>query len=109
MSKNGALIAFSAVAVGLGVPALSLYFSVYHGLNAVIAAIVAIFAIISGGVLGILGVVIGPLGQSDDGISASERQRLSQMRAHQRATLEELDDVVEVLEEIRDVLKAVEG
>ena len=30
------------------------------------------------------------------------------MRAHQRTTLEEMDEIVAVLGEIRDVLKAVE-
>jgi len=30
------------------------------------------------------------------------------LRAHQRATLEELDDIIEVLKEIRDMLKAAQ-
>ena len=108
MTKTAALIAFSTIVIGLGVPALCLYSSVYYGFSYVAAGITAIGALIIAGSIGIVGIVLGPLGQLSEGPSASERQKLSMMRAHQRATLEELDDLVSILEEIRDLLRAVE-
>jgi len=81
---------------------------VYHGFNYVAASIVTIGALVIAGGIGIVGIVLGPLGQMFEGPSSSEREKLSTMRAHQRATLEELDDIIALLEEIRDVLKAVE-
>ena len=41
-------------------------------------------------------------------IDKSEREHLKLLRAHQRATLEEFDDIAAILKEIRDLLKAVE-
>jgi hypothetical protein len=56
----------------------------------------------------IVGVVQGPLGREFDDSGRVERQRLRVLREQQRATLEELDGIVGVLGEIRDLLKAVE-
>jgi ribosomal protein L30/L7E len=41
-----------------------------------------------------------------ESLKSSEREKLNLLRAHQRATLEELDDVIDMLKEIRDLLKA---
>jgi len=108
MTKTAALIALSTIAIGLGVPALCLYVSVFYGFSYIVAGIIAVVGLIFAGAIGFFGIISGPLGERSEGLSASERQKLSMMRAHQRATLEELDDLVSILEEIRDVLRAVE-
>jgi hypothetical protein len=109
MGKTSAvMVGLSTIAIGLGVPAACLYATVFYGFNSVTAAIVAIAGIIIGGGIGAIGIILGPLGQTFDDTSRADRERMRAMRAHQRATLEELDDVIAVLGEIRDVLKAVE-
>lgn len=109
MGKTSAiLIGLSVIAIGLGVPGACVYATIFYGFNNVIAAIVAIAGIIVAGGIATVGIVLGPLGQVFDEPSSAERERLRSMRAHQRATLEELDDIISVLGEIRDALKAVE-
>jgi hypothetical protein len=97
----------STVAIGLGVPVASIYFSVYHGFNWLVAGVIGFFALIIAGVLGVVG-FLASTGEIHEGISTSEREKLNMMRAHQRATLEELDDIIAILREIRDILKAAE-
>jgi len=108
MAKTAALIALSVIALGLGVPAVCVYFSVYFGFNWIVAGVLAAIALIVAGAVGVVGIVLGPLGQSFEGLSFSEREKLNAMRAHQRATLEELDDIIGILTEIRDLLKTTE-
>jgi len=105
MAKTAALIALSIVALGFGVPAVCVYSTVYFGFNYIVAGIIAVVALLMAGTIGFFGIIQGPLGESFEGPSISEREKLSAMRAHQRATLEELDDIVVVLTEIRDLLK----
>jgi hypothetical protein len=97
----------SIIAIGFGVPVASIYFSVYHGFNWLIAGIIGFFALIVAGVLGVVGMAISTE-EIPEGISTSEREKLTMMRAYQRATLEELDDIIVILKEIRDILKAAE-
>jgi len=109
MSKtSSALIALSAIAIGLGVPGICLYANLFYGFNFVAAAIVALLAVLIGGGIVIVGVIQGPLGRGSDDSGRLERQRLRVLREQQSATLEELDGIVGVLGEIRDLLKAVE-
>jgi hypothetical protein len=103
------MITLSAIAIGLGVPGICLYASLFYGFNYVAAAIVAFMAVLVGGGIVIMGVVEGPLGRvmfEDSG--RIDRHKLRVLRENQQATLEELDDIVDVLGEIRDVLKSVE-
>lgn len=109
MSKTSSImITLSAIAIGLGVPGICLYASLFYGFNYVAAAIVAFMAVLVGGGIVIMGVVEGPLGRVFDDSGKIERHKLRVLRENQQATLEELDDIVDVLGEIRDVLKSVE-
>ena len=108
MAKSAALIALSVVAIGLGVPASILYMSIFYGFSHIVAGIIAVVSLFVAGAMGFFGIVSGPLGERPIGLSDSEMEKLKMMRAHQRATLEELDDIIVVLEEIRDLLRAVE-
>jgi len=106
MVRNATLIALSVVAMGFGVPAICVYSSVYYGFNFIAAGVIGFIAILCAAILGFFGIVTGPLGHSGPDTSAADRKRLDMMRAHQRATLEQLDDINAVLKEIRDILKA---
>ena len=109
MSKTSSImIAVSAIAIGLGVPGICLYASLFYGFNYVAAAVVAFMAVLVGGGIAIVGVVDGPLGKTFDDSGRVERHKLRVLRENQRATLEELDEIVGILGEIRDVLKSVE-
>jgi len=107
MSKNADLIAITSIAIGLGVPAISLWASYTYGLNTMLAAILSGLAVVASALIALTGVTLGPLG-NDDGSGPYDRQRLEILRESNRSTLEEIDDIVKVLEEIRDALKAVE-
>jgi len=109
MSRTSSImIGVSAIAIGLGVPGICLYASLFYGFNYVAAAIVAFMAVLVGGGIVIVGVVQGPLGRVFDDSGRIERHKLRVLRENQQATLEELDEIVDVLGEIRDVLKSVE-
>jgi hypothetical protein len=109
MSRTSSImITLSAIAIGLGVPGICLYASLFYGFNYVAAAIVAFMAVLVGGGIVIVGVTTGPLGKTFDDSGRIERHKLRVLRDNQQATLEELDDIVDVLGEIRDVLKSVE-
>ena len=106
--RSSVLAALSVILLGFGVPAISIYFTVYHGFNFIVAGIIASLAIIVVGILAVLGMAIGSEELPAESIKPSERAKLNMLRAHQRATLEELDDVIGVLKEIRDMLKAAQ-
>lgn len=107
MVRSSALIAVSTTIIGFGVPALSIYTTIYHGFNYIATTLISITALIIGGALLFFGIVTGPLGLGE-GLDASERKRLEMLRAHLRATLEEMDDIIELLGEIRDLLRGLE-
>lgn len=109
MSKTSStLIAISAIAIGLGVPAICLYANLFYGFNFLAASAVSLMAVLIGGGIAIVGIIQGPLGRVFDDSGRVERQRLRVLREQQRANLEELDGIVGVLSEIRDLLKAVD-
>jgi hypothetical protein len=104
--KISTLLVISIIALGFGTPVACVYFSVYHNFNWMGATLLSLAAIIMAGTLGFFGIVTGPLGQEEiGGLSESERKKLELMRVHQRATLEELDEMIEILKDIRDILK----
>lgn len=107
MMRTSILTALCTILIGFGVPAFCIYFSVYYGFNYIVAGIIASLALLVAGILAIVGLAIGSESISDM-ISPSEREKLNALRAQQRATLEELDDIAAILKEIRDVLKAAE-
>lgn len=106
MVRTSILTALCIILIGFGVPLGCIYFSVFHGFNVIVAGIIAVLALIVAGVIAILGMVIGSEEIPSESLKSSEREKLNLLRAHQRATLEELDDVIDVLKEIRDLLKA---
>ncbi|MEM3580500.1 MAG: hypothetical protein QXH40_00670 [Candidatus Bathyarchaeia archaeon] len=108
MARASILTALTIILLGFGVPAISIYSSVFHGFNVIVAGLVAIFALIVAGVLVIIGLAMGSEELPSTKVKPSEMEKLNLLRAHQRATLEELDEIIVVLREIRDVLKAAQ-
>jgi len=106
MVRTSILTTLCIILIGFGVPTICIYFSVFHNFNVIVAGLIALLALIVAGVLAVLGIAIGSEEIPSETIKPSERGKLNLLRAHQRATLEELDDVIDVLKEIRDLLKA---
>jgi len=106
MYRTSILTALCIVLIGFGVPALSMYFSVYQNLNSIIAGLIALLALIVAGLLAVIGIAIGS--EATESALPMAEGKLDRLREHQRATLEEIDDVVDVLKEIRDLLKAAQ-
>ncbi|MGB9756260.1 MAG: hypothetical protein ACPLVJ_00555 [Candidatus Bathyarchaeales archaeon] len=108
MVRTSLLTALCIILIGFGVPTISIYFSVFYGFNVIVAVLIALLALIVAGILAIIGMAIGSEEVPSETIKPSEREKLNLLRAHQRATLEELDDIIEVLKEIKDVLKSAQ-
>ena len=107
MSKTTIItIGLVSIAIGLGVPVACLYSVVTFGFNYITAAIIACAAIGIGGGILIVAIVNGAF--EDEGNDRVAQERLRILRNQQRATIEEMDSIVKVLEEIKDVLKSVE-
>jgi hypothetical protein len=106
MVRSATWMALSLLAMGFGVPTICIYSSVYYGFNFIAAAVIAFFALLFAGVLGFFAIEMGPLGHDVPEISAADRKKLDMMRASQRTTLQQLDDVNSLLREVRDLLKA---
>ena len=108
MVRTSVLTALCIILLGFGVPAISIYSSVHYGFNFILAGLISILALIIAGVIAVVGIALGFRDNEtlSDTIAPAEREKLDLLRADERATLEELDDIVVVLKEIRDVLKS---
>lgn len=97
------VIVLPSIAIGFGVPAVSIYY-----LEPFTATIISGIAVFFAFILGVVCVADGikhiPLE-----IDKIEREQLKLLRAHQRVTLEEFDDIIAILKEIRDNLKSIES
>lgn len=91
------------IAIGFGVPAVSMYY-----LDPLAASVISGLALLFACGLGFFTVVEG-IKHIPPAIDKGEREQLKLLQAHQRATLEEFDDILMILREIRDLLKSVEG
>ncbi|MDI6691173.1 MAG: hypothetical protein QME50_04810 [Candidatus Bathyarchaeota archaeon] len=108
MVRTSFLTALCIILIGFGVPTVCIYFSVFYGFNVIVAGLIALLSLIVAGILAIIGIAIGSEEVPSETLKLSEREKLNLLRAHQRATLEELDDIIEVLREIKDVLKSAQ-
>lgn len=97
------------VALGLGLPYVALNYMVFHGLSPWIGVPLAIFGLLGAGLAIVIG--LGMIGGIQFSSPENERiqlrvlsEKVNAYRARQRAMLEELDEIVSILKEIRDVL-----
>ncbi|RLF24417.1 MAG: hypothetical protein DRN15_03260 [Thermoprotei archaeon] len=103
----------SVVAIGLGVPYFSLRAMAEHVISEWMGLAIAIVALLVAGTLGFFGFVFFK-GEPFAVAHASSRERelelkIKSYRARQRALLEEMDEVVKILRDIRDLLRQAEG
>ncbi len=96
------LMLVPSIAIGVAVP-VAVLFTIGHGLDALLGAIVIVFSLLVAGALGIVGLGISA---TDTDVPAGDDQTVKTLRASQRAMLEEMDQVVELLENIRDTLRS---
>ena len=101
------MVSLSTISIGLGVPIVCLYFVVNYGFHYWMAGAIAFVAVLIGGAIMIVGITTGPLGEMDNS-GEIDRERLRVLRNQQKASLEEMDEMIVVLAEIRDALKSVE-
>lgn len=101
---------FMVLAIGAGVPISAMYFIVKNGFDIIAGTLISIISILTAGVLGLLLIIF----VFEEGrekliheLDYSERERLNILRAETRAVLEEMDDMVKLLEDIRNILKEV--
>jgi hypothetical protein len=103
----------SVILIGAGVPIASIYYTVNYGLSAVVASIISFLALLCAGILGFfIFVFVFEEHGSDllrEEMSPSDKEKLNLLRAHLRATLEELDEIGVLLKDIHDVLKEAGG
>lgn len=101
------------ICIGAGVPIASMYYSVNYGLNVILTGVISFISLVCAGGLGffILTFVFEEHGLDllREEMSSKDREKLSALRAHLRATLEELDEVNVLLKDIRDILKEAGG
>jgi hypothetical protein len=110
MARTSILTALCIILLGFGVPAMSIYSSVQYDFNPIVTGIIAVFALVVAGLLAVfLGISLAEQSEvTSNAITPEEKEKLNALRADQRATLEELDDIVAILKEIRDVLKTAQ-
>jgi NADH:ubiquinone oxidoreductase subunit K len=110
MARTSILTALCIILLGFGVPAISIYSSVRYDFSSIVAGIIAVFALVVAAALAVVGMGLSweLNDMTSNAITPEEKEKLNLMRADQRATLEELDDVVAILREIRDVLKTAQ-
>ncbi len=103
---------FSVIAIGFGVPYFSLRAVITHAIPEWMGLIIAVAAILSSAILGI--VCYATAATAFEELSSPQRERelehkLKVYRARQRALLEEFDEIVSLLREMRDILKQAGG
>jgi hypothetical protein len=108
MARTTALTALCIILLGFGVPAISVYSSVQYGFNYIVAGLISILALMVAGVLAVIGIAIGSEEIHLEDMKPAERDKINLLRAHQRATLEKMDDMIDVLKQIIELLKAAQ-
>lgn len=93
--------------IGVVVPIAALQ-GMQQGLNVAVGLIVIVAAILGAVTLGIVSMGISVAKPFVEG-SPDDEERLKVLRASHRALLEEMDDEISLLKEIRDSLRHVEG
>lgn len=93
------MLAYIAVVLMGGLVPVAAIYATTHGLNIILAAIVVIAGLGSAVALGVVGMGVG-FASGDD----HDRERLRILRASNRAMIEEMDEMVKLLSEVRDYL-----
>ncbi|MBX8631350.1 MAG: hypothetical protein KIY12_05840 [Thermoplasmata archaeon] len=97
------LLILPSVVMAIAVPALTLYY-VAHGLELIAGTVIIVFGIIGATVLGIVGIGVSSEIHFTD--TNTESQSLHILRSAERTMLEEFDDIISLLDEIKDTLSS---
>lgn len=108
MTKSGMLVVSETMAIVMGVlvPLVTLYYMA-HGLEVIAGVIVVLAALFGGVTLGIVTAGLnfaGPFAQNE--MVEDSEEKVKVLRASHRALLEEMDEELTLLKEIRDSLRA---
>ncbi len=104
----GVFAYLSVMAIGLGVPYFLITYTLNYNLNIIVTGIVSGIAVIGGCILGIVvTALIFSEGRSLLVDTRQEIEKLNVYRAQARAMLEEMDEVLQILTDIRDLLKSL--
>jgi hypothetical protein len=111
MAKYGIFVVSAILAIGLGllVPLAVVYYMA-HGLEVIAGVVVILIAIIGGVSAGVVGMGLhfaGPF--ADNEAVVENEEKLKVLRASHRALLEQMDEQISLLKEIRDNLKGAGG
>ncbi|MDH7563477.1 MAG: hypothetical protein QHH24_01135 [Candidatus Bathyarchaeota archaeon] len=106
MAKTSILAGLSVLLLGFCIPVLSIYATIQYGFSYIATALICLLALIVAGVLAATGLALSSEEIHFEGAKPAEEEKVNLLRAHQRATLEEMDEMVSILKEIRDILKA---
>lgn len=89
-----------SVVIGTGVTVAALY-AMQEGFNDILGTIVIVVALLISGVLGVVG-----MGLSSElpGMGRGEDETIRTLRASHRALLEEMDEMIDLLTDIRNTL-----
>jgi hypothetical protein len=108
MVRTSEITALSTILIGFGVPAICVYSSIKYGFNYIVSGLIALLALIVAAIIIVVGMAIGSEEVHVDSSRPGEKEKMNLLRAHQRATLEEMDEINSILKEIRDLLKATQ-
>jgi uncharacterized membrane protein YdjX (TVP38/TMEM64 family) len=103
---------FMIISIGAGVPIVAIYFMVNYGFDTIAGTLISIIAVAVGGGLAFFLIIFVFEERGErllSSIDESERERLNILRAQARAMLEEFDEMINVLSDIKDILKEVGG
>ncbi len=108
MARSGhvLMLILPSIAMTVVVPAFALYFMM-HGLELIAGTLIIVFALIGSTALGVVG--IGVSTETEKHSHAEEQESLKMLRTSQRALLEEMDQMVSVLVQVRDTLSPDKG
>jgi hypothetical protein len=111
MARYGIFAVSAILAIGLGllVP-LAVVFYMAHGLEVIAGVFVILISVIGGVSAGVVGMGLhfaGPFADNDAVDDSEEKLRV--LRTSHRALLEEMDEELSILKEIRDSLKGTGG
>ena len=108
MVRTSEITALSVILIGFGVPAVCVYSSITYRFNYIVSGLLAFIALVIAGIIVVVGIAVGSEEIHLDSTRPAEKERMNLLRAHQRATLEEMDEINSTLKEIRDLLKATQ-
>lgn len=111
MARYGIFAVSAIMAIGLAfLLPLAVVYYMAHGLNVFAGVLVILISVIAGAAVGVVGMALHFARPFADNVQVEETEEtLRVLRASHQALLEEMDDTIVILREIRDDLKGAGG